>query len=289
MATGVQVWSETPVTNATVDSNINFAEGMAPSQVNDSARALMASVAKWRDDNNTTLITSGTTTALTLATNQVEAGLTAGYTVAATLGTAVDASATLAVDGLTAAPIQLVKGSAISAGQLSSGQTVQFTYSSTGTGQWILTQSAPVIAAAAPNSPVGVAFSPSAAVTYNQTTAKMMGLGGTVSFCPKTTGRLMVHANFNFSASAVTAVRSAIYFGAGGTASAPSSGAAPTGTSVGTGTLNTAFTGDADNLFTQGLITGATVGTSYWVDLSFQNVSASIITSSAAYICIQEF
>ena len=51
MATaGVPLWSTTAASNANADPAVNWAEGMAPSAVNDSARATMASVAKWRDD-----------------------------------------------------------------------------------------------------------------------------------------------------------------------------------------------------------------------------------------------
>ncbi len=143
MATGMQVWSVVPVTNASADSNVNFAEGMAPSQVGDSARSLMASVAKWRDDNSGSLITSGTSSALTVATNQVESALTTGFTVTATLGSGVAAAATLAVDGLSAVPIftSLSSASALSTGQLIQGQVTSFVYSTaiTGTAQaWII-------------------------------------------------------------------------------------------------------------------------------------------------------
>ena len=72
MATGARCWSTTAATNATADSTINWAEGQAPSSVNDSARALMASWAKWREDQNGTIVrlieTDGkpTTTMLTM-------------------------------------------------------------------------------------------------------------------------------------------------------------------------------------------------------------------------------
>src|SRR5882757_7545244 len=59
-------WSKTPVNNATADSTVNWAEGMAPSAVNDSARAEMAAVAKWRDDISGTLTTRGSTTVYSL-------------------------------------------------------------------------------------------------------------------------------------------------------------------------------------------------------------------------------
>jgi len=57
-------WSRTASSNATADGSINWAEGMAPSGVNDSARAMMAAAAKYRDDTAGSLITGGTSTAL---------------------------------------------------------------------------------------------------------------------------------------------------------------------------------------------------------------------------------
>ena len=142
MATGVQTWSQTAATNATADSNVNWAEGMAPSAVNDSARAVMASVAKWRDDNNCTIVTSGTTTAFTAVTNQVESALTAGYTIGVQFHATSDVNATLAVDGLTAKPLQLIPGTNVPYGAFQTGSLWHFTYSTTGTGQWVA-QNAP--------------------------------------------------------------------------------------------------------------------------------------------------
>ncbi len=289
MATGVQTWSGTPVTNATADSNVNWAEGMAPSQVNDSARALMASVAKWRDDNNSTLITSGSSTALTLVTNQVEATATAGYTVAVTFGTAVDVNATLAVDGLAAAPIQITRGTNISAGQLSSGMTCQFTYSSTGTGQWVITDSNPVIVPAAPNSPAGGQIAGTPPPSWTATTIKMMGMGSSFVFVPKVTGRCNLAVTLGGSANAVEAIRAQIYFGSGGAASAPTSGAATAGTSVGLQVGNlTAGAGLIFSIMPTAQVSGLTIGTSYWVDLGF-TLQAGTWTSSSAQFTYQEF
>jgi hypothetical protein len=46
----VFLWSETAATNASVDPTVNWAEGQSPPSVNNSARAMMAAVAKYRDD-----------------------------------------------------------------------------------------------------------------------------------------------------------------------------------------------------------------------------------------------
>ena len=43
-------WSRVAASDATADSSINWQEGQAPSSVNDSARAMMAATAKYRDD-----------------------------------------------------------------------------------------------------------------------------------------------------------------------------------------------------------------------------------------------
>jgi microcystin-dependent protein len=64
-------WSKISASNATADSTINWAEGQAPSSINDSARAEMARVAQWRDDISGAILTTGTSAAYAISTNQV--------------------------------------------------------------------------------------------------------------------------------------------------------------------------------------------------------------------------
>ena len=59
-------WSQTAANNATADSSVNWQEGQAPSSVNDSGRAMMASIAKHRDDIAGAIVTGGTATAYTV-------------------------------------------------------------------------------------------------------------------------------------------------------------------------------------------------------------------------------
>src|SRR5262249_27242272 len=49
-----------------------------------------------------------------------------------------DTSATLAVDGLSAKPIQAIAGTNLRGGEIQSGTIQRLTYSTTGTGQWLL-------------------------------------------------------------------------------------------------------------------------------------------------------
>lgn len=127
-------WSKTASLNSTADVNVYVKEGMAPSATNDQFRSIMQSFAKYRDDNNGTLVTGGSTTAATLATNQVFTSLRNGLTVSFGLAGTLATSATLAVDGLAAAPLQLASGAYITTGTLQGGTIVGVTYQTTTTG-----------------------------------------------------------------------------------------------------------------------------------------------------------
>jgi microcystin-dependent protein len=130
MATGIQSWSQTAASNATSDSNVNWAEGQAPSSVNDSARAMMSSVAKWRDDTNGSIATAGTSTAYTVTSNQSFASLSAmGNAVIAFVPHTTSGEApTLAVDGLTAKKIRFQTAVDIPSGVLIQGTPYVVTY-----------------------------------------------------------------------------------------------------------------------------------------------------------------
>lgn len=124
-------WSKTAANNATADSTVNWAEGQAPSTVNDSARNMMASTAAYRDDIAGALTTGGTSTAYTLTTNQVFdtlahlSGQEVSFTVHATNG----ATPTLNVDGLGAKTLAIDINTAAPAGALVEGSPYTAIYS----------------------------------------------------------------------------------------------------------------------------------------------------------------
>lgn len=64
------LWSKIANNDATADPSINWQEGQAPSTVNDSARAMMAATAKFRDDISGALVTGGSPTAFVASSNQ---------------------------------------------------------------------------------------------------------------------------------------------------------------------------------------------------------------------------
>lgn len=139
-----QTWSKTAATNATADATINWAEGQAPSSVNDSARAMMAAAAKYRDDTGGALTTAGGTTAYTLTTNQVLTALADGERLHVVMNATNTAASTLNVDGLGAKAIKKVTRAGeedVQAGDLAISAHHFFQYdasANSAAGAWIL-------------------------------------------------------------------------------------------------------------------------------------------------------
>jgi hypothetical protein len=130
-------WSTTAATNDDVDSSVNWQEGQSPGSVNNSARAMMAAIAKFRDDAAGNLVTAGSSTVYTLTTNQVFTALTDGIAVTARMDETSGAAPTLNVDGLGAKSIASVYGTAIPTGYLLGGGVYTFVYDSTDD-KWIV-------------------------------------------------------------------------------------------------------------------------------------------------------
>jgi microcystin-dependent protein len=116
-------WSKTAANNATADATVNWAEGMAPSAVNDSARAMMASTAAFRDDIAGAIATGGTSTAYTITSYQVFDTLAHmnGQVIAFTPHATNGATVTLNVDGLGAKPLRAQSGVDLQSGVLIQG------------------------------------------------------------------------------------------------------------------------------------------------------------------------
>ena len=125
-------WSQTASSDASADSTINWAEGQAPSSVNDSARAMMAATAKYRDDIAGAIVTSGTSTAYAVSSYQVFDTLAhmSGQMIAFTPHATNGATVTLNVDALGARPLRLSPGVELSAGTIIQGTPYVAVYNS---------------------------------------------------------------------------------------------------------------------------------------------------------------
>jgi microcystin-dependent protein len=123
-------WSQTASADATADSTINWAEGQAPSSINDSARAMMAATAKYRDDIAGAIITSGTSTAYSLSSFQVFDTLIHlnGQMIAFTPHVTNGATVTLNVDSLGAKPLRSAPNTELLAGTIIQGTPYVATY-----------------------------------------------------------------------------------------------------------------------------------------------------------------
>ncbi len=128
---GVYTYSKVAASNAAADSTQNWAEGMAPSAVNDSARAGMASVAKWRDDISGSIVTTGTSAAYIVTSNQNFDTLAdfAGQVIAFSPHiTNAAGPVTMTVDGFANLPLRTSPGKELLAGTIIQGTSYVAVY-----------------------------------------------------------------------------------------------------------------------------------------------------------------
>jgi microcystin-dependent protein len=205
-------WSRTAASNATADSTVNWAEGMAPSAVNDSGRAMMASTAAFRDDIAGAIATGGTSTNYTLTTFQAFDTLAHlnGHMVAFTPHTTSGAGGVnLNVDSLGLKPIYTAPLAALPTGFLIQGTPYVAVYNSSDAafylhGVYGNPYSIPIAASVdfwgttAPNSSFALAYGQAVSrTTYSALFALLsttfgVGDGSTTFNLPDCRGRVMV-------------------------------------------------------------------------------------------------
>jgi hypothetical protein len=100
MTGSIYNWSTTAASNANADGDINFAEGQAPSTVNNSARQVMGRLAEFLVDNGGALAAGGTANAITCTANSAFTAYADGLTLALRITTDNTTAATLNVNSL---------------------------------------------------------------------------------------------------------------------------------------------------------------------------------------------
>src|SRR6266487_2025983 len=136
-------WSTTALNNGTADSGINWAEGQTRASVNNSARGMMAALAKWRNLNNGSITTGGTANAQTFTSGVGFTVVPTGLRVTLTIGvglTNASGGTTLNMDGIGAVTIKYGDGTDIFAGELRAGFGAELIYNGT---NWIILPNVP--------------------------------------------------------------------------------------------------------------------------------------------------
>jgi hypothetical protein len=122
-------WSTTPASNANSDPGINWAEGMLPSAVNDSARATMAAIAAFLRD--ATVVTGGAGNAYTATYTQAMQSWVPGY-FSFVPNRDNTGAATISRDGLAPKALRAAASVPLVSGQLKSGSLYIASYSTAG-------------------------------------------------------------------------------------------------------------------------------------------------------------
>jgi hypothetical protein len=131
-------WSQTAASNSNADATIDWAEGQAPASVNNSARAVMAAVAKYRDDvSGTKITTGGSADAYTITTNQSLTSLTDGFKVSFICHASNTGASTVNVDTLGAKPLRKKSATAMASGDLVINCVYDASYDSGGD-EWLI-------------------------------------------------------------------------------------------------------------------------------------------------------
>lgn len=121
MTESLFLWSKTAASNSSADGAINWAEGMAPSAVNNSGRSMMATGAKHRDDIGGAITSTGSGNEYTLTTSSGIPAHAAGVLIAFRADKTNTDAATTTIDGLAQKSIFRVDGTATQAGDIVSG------------------------------------------------------------------------------------------------------------------------------------------------------------------------
>lgn len=126
---------------------------------------------------------------------------------------------------------------------------------------------------------------PSSPTGTTSTSGVMMGLA--VTFTPTTTGRvLVIVGGYVFNS---TASDGAIYIDKYGTGVAPGNGVAPTGTTAsGSFQINGGNANQTTSVAHGTLITGLTLGTTYWFDIDLAAVTGGTATIGNPQVTIIE-
>lgn len=133
-----------------------------------------------------------------------------------------------------------------------------------------------------------VQASPSPPAGTTSATGVMEGFGTSCHLTPTYSGRVLL--NFRGSAFNTTSGQFWVVQAQYGTGIAPSAGASPTGTAIGTGSTSTpAAANQTGTINSGGIITGLTVGTAVWFDILLKSSGTGTATVNSVSCDAMEF
>lgn len=144
MTGSIYNWSTTAASNANSDGDINFAEGQAPSTLNNSDRQVMARVAEYLADNGGALVAGGSANAITVTANSAFTAYADGLILALRIAADNTAATTLNANGVGAKSIRKMLStgeSALAGAELQADGIYLFRYSTalnSAAGGWLL-------------------------------------------------------------------------------------------------------------------------------------------------------
>lgn len=121
-------WSTTAGSNGNSDATINFQEGQAPSTVNDSARALMARVAFWRNWFGANMTQGGSSNAYTITSGESLSAYSAGMRFLWSPNADSTGAVTLNVDSIGAKKVYMPDGTQAASGDLDADSLYDVVY-----------------------------------------------------------------------------------------------------------------------------------------------------------------
>jgi hypothetical protein len=123
-------WSTTAADNDDADSNINWAEGQAPSTVNDSSRAEMARIAHWRNMLGANVTMGGTGNAYTYTTGETLTAYADGIRLLWSPNADPTGAVTINVDAIGAKKVYMPDGTQAGNGSLDADSLYDLVYDS---------------------------------------------------------------------------------------------------------------------------------------------------------------
>jgi microcystin-dependent protein len=144
MTDSIYSWSTTASANGNADSDINFAEGQAPSTLNNSNRQVMGRVAEFLDDLGSNVTVGGTANAITVTAKSAFSAYSTGLRLVFKAASDNSDATTLNVNSIGAKSLRKVSSTgdaALAGGEIQSGSLYEVIYSSaldSGSGGWQL-------------------------------------------------------------------------------------------------------------------------------------------------------